>query len=206
MGSRGPRKPRSSNSNKGKRQGKEEDFQQVARLVDSLSSILPILKRRLVTAVVIGTNGSGVIPATNICTSATVSGYPDFASFAGVYGLYRVRAFKISLFPVLKVNTTAANAPAFVVFAPFRGGVQPSTINQMIESPDAKYMSGFDKGSAAVAYKGDIDAHLWTATNAAIPTDQAFGIVCVGSSTPATSSTNTWYCLIEAVVEFRVTG
>lgn len=191
---------------KGKPKGNKKDYQQTLALVDRLGSMQLKLFRRLANGLSLGTNGAGVIPLSSLTSSANVNAYPDFSSIASLYTAYRVHAFKCSFFPVLKVNTTAVNAPPYVVVAPFRGGLAPTSLQQLQESPDASSFSGYDRAVATVNYNGDNDAHLWTPTNAAVASSESFGLVVAGSSMLATSSTNTFYVYIEVVVEFRVTG
>lgn len=208
MGSRqlSNNKSRGRKPNAKKPAGKKKDMAETVALFDRFSGMHQRTFRRLANAVTVGTNGAGVIPLSLLASSANVNGYPDFTSASNLYTLYRVHAFKLTFWPVLKVNTTAVNAPAYVVTAPFRAGLAPTTIQQLQESPDSVSMSGYDKCLATVNWKGDPDAHLWTATNSAIASAEAFGMAIAGSSVLATSSTNTWYVYIEALVEFSMTG
>jgi len=186
--------------------GKKKDFQQTLALVDRLGSMQLKLFRRLVGSTAVSTNAGGLIPITTIASSVNVNAYGDFSGLAGLYNSYRVHAFKLTFWPVYKVNTTAVTSPVFVACAPFRGGLTPTTMQQLQESPDCAYMSGYDRGVSTVNYNGDNDAHLWTPTNAAVTSSETFGLAICGSTIAATASTQVWYIQIEAVVEFRVTG
>jgi hypothetical protein len=175
-------------------------------MFDRVSGMQQTVFRRLANAVTIGTNGAGVVALATLASSVNVNAYPDFSSFASLYTSYRVHAIKCTFYPVLRVNTTAVNAPAYLVVAPFRGGLAPTTIQQLQESPDAVSLSGYARGKAMVNFIGDNDAHLWTPTSGAVTASESFGLVIAGSSVLATASTNTFYVFIEAVLEFRVSG
>ncbi len=195
-----------SNQGMNGNQSKSKDYATVLSLVNRLSSIEPSLFRRICTAVTVTTNGSGVIPVTLLCNTATVTGYSDFSSVANLYQQYRVHAFKVAFFPVIRVNTTAVTPPPYCAVAPFRAGLVPSGIAVLQASPDCLHISGYDKGVATVSFVGDNDAHLWTPINAAVPATEDYGLYICGSSLTATASTNVWYAFVEAVIEFRTTG
>ncbi len=205
----GSRKPSSKRalapSNKGSH-SKSRDYASVLTLVDRLSSIQPAFFRRLVTAAIITTNGSGVLPVTLLCNTATVTGYPDFSSVVQLYQQYRVHAFKATFFPFQKVNTTALTSPAYAAVAPFRGGLTPAGLGTLVASPDCLHIGGYNSGIATVSFVGDNDAHLWTPTNAAVSATEDYGLYLCGTSVAASANTNVWYVLIEAVIEFRTTG
>ena len=207
MGSRQriPAATRKSGKPKGVSSSKK-DFDQVMKLVDKFTGMGQRYMRRLATATSLATNGSGVVPLSTLATTNAVNTYPDFSSLASLYTAYRVHALKLSFFPCYRVNTTAILPPVYVASCPFRGGLAPSTIGTIQESPDFKAFGGYDKAIVTVNYNGDNDAHLWTPTNAAVTASEAFGVVICGSSLTGTASTIFWYVQVEAIVEFMVTG
>ena len=201
--------PVGSKSRKGKKSAapsESRDFNSVMALVNRFTGMGQRYFRRLATATSLATNGSGVVPLSTLATTNAVNTYPDFSSLASLYTSYRVHALKLSFFPCYRVNTTAILPPVYVASCPFRGGLAPSTIGQIQESPDSKSFGGYDKAIVTVNFEGDNDAHLWTPTNAAVTASEAFGVVICGSSLTGTASTIFWYVYVEAVVEFMVTG
>lgn len=162
--------------------------------------------RLIQTNFAVQTNVGGTLSATSIAGSNQVqSSCPDFAQYAGLYVQYRVRAMKVTLSPCFVVNTTTVTVPASVAVGEFRGGLGGATYSSLRQSPSGRILSGYKRYVVSCDWDGDIDAHLWSPTTAAITTAESFGLTIAGMATPSTANTYVYSCDVEYAVEFRNT-
>jgi len=141
-----------------------------------------------------------------LANAASVSSTPDFSSMAVVYTTYRVKAIRVDLYPVNKVNTTSFVAPAVVAVFPSFANTVPTTFQQALDCTGLKLTSGYEKCTVMTSWKGDPDAHLWTGTGSAIGNNEQFLISCIGTSHPATVSLTVFRVIPQYLVEFRIAG
>jgi len=152
----------------------------------------------------ISTGAGGTIAAVQVCGSGQAqSSCPDFASFANLFALYRVRAMRVQLKPFYVCNTTSIVVPASVAIGEFRGGLGGATYNSLRQSPTGKIYSGYKSAMLSCDWDKDPDAHLWSATTAAVPTLETYGFTACGNSIASSTNTYVWSVDVDYIVEFR---
>jgi len=157
----------------------------------------------------VSTNGAGVIPATTMIATGSVTSCADWASCAAMYSSYRVRAIRVIALPAFVANTTAVTVPALIYVVPYYGGVIPSTISGFADTSGAIAVSGYKSMKKSVDFLTlnlDADSHLWTPTNTSITASEQFGIACMGTTTASTVSTLVWKTTYWFEVEFKIMG
>jgi len=172
----------------------------------SLGNKLQIFERRIAVRFSISTDGTGRIPITTLASSASVSGLADFTLLAGLYLAYRVKAMKATWSPVFAANVAGiAPSPALLASASFTSGLAPTTYAQTLDSSSLKLHSGYaERSTAVIDWNGQLDAKLWTPTNAAVAAAESYGVFVVSDSSATVSQLSTLYfCgVAEYAVEF----
>lgn len=179
----------------------------VSRDFKLASSVNRIFSKRIVGTNVVTSNGSGLIVATTMASSNSVTSVGDFGSVAAIYSNYRVKAMRLTAKPFYKVNTTAVVVSPMIAVIPFRSGLVPTTFANFTESSECRYCSGYEGYVFETSNKGYPDGKLWHPTNAVISSADSYGIAVMGQNYVAgTASTNVWYLSVEYLIEFSVEG
>ncbi len=113
----------------------------------------------------------------------------------------------IKALPFYVVNTTTITVPALVWVVPAYGGLYPSSAAGFADSSGVQFVSGYKPFTATVnRLKGDkdLDSHLWTPTNATIPTTEQFGLYYMGMAVACTANTPVWRYTTYFDVEFKI--
>ncbi len=173
------------------------------------NSATRIFTKRIVTEVTLSANGAGLIPATTLASTNSVSVLGDFSSVAAIYSNYRVKAIRLTCNPYYPVPAWTGAAfitvSPLIVVVPFRSGLVPSTYVGFSESSEAKYASGYKGGVFTTTNKGYPDGHLWHPTNAVITSADSYGLAAMGQNLIAgTASVPVWAVNVEYLVEFSV--
>ncbi len=169
------------------------------------NSALRLFTKRIVISGALASSGAGLIPASNLATTSSVTAAGDFSTLASVYSNYRVRAIRVSCKPFYKVNTTATVVSPQIAVIPFRSGLVPTTYAGFQESSEVKYASGYEPLTISTSNAGYPDGKLWYPTNTSIAAADSYGIAAMGQQTIAgTATTNVWWFTVEYLVEFTV--
>jgi len=187
----------------------KELLSRMGRILDNLNAGATIVVRRMTTSYTLSTNGSGAVSIGTLCSSGSVNGYTDFASMAGLYAAYRVKGFRVRLFPVLPfIVAGVAPPPALVAVATFTSGLSTSTYANVIDSAESRFFTGFKPVTLACDWSRLNDAQLWTPNNAAVPSSENYGLYYIGATgNPAAQvSTVYWQVVVEAEVEWITAG
>lgn len=179
----------------------------VRREFELASSVLRTFTKRIVTSSYLNSNGSGLVPATTLCSTNSVSVLGDFSAVAGIYSNYRVKAIMVKAKPFypIPLPSAAAFVTPLIAVIPFRSGLVPTTWPGFIESSEVKYFSGYKEMSFSTSYKGYPDGKLWHPTNAVISSADSYGIACMGQNlVSGTVNLNIWCYVVEYLVEFSV--
>lgn len=205
-------RPRASRKTKKTKKGKpQSEAMQVERLWKTIHQTKRNLKRWLNgSESSLSTNGSGVVPLTTLANSASITSCPDWASLATLYTAYRCHAIRVELIPYYPVpvynGTVIVTVPSLICVFPWMSNNVPTTLGQALDVVGCRTKSGYERLLISNTYKGDPDAHLWTATTGAIGGGEQFGISCIGTSTACTASNFVWKILVNYLVEFRMVG
>lgn len=198
---------------RGARDGPSRREKQTNVRMDNLSSNTVVVRRRIVAVGVIATSGAGFIPLTSITTDQARTVGTDFSSMAARYTQWRVRAVRQRLYPIVD-STTAVTAgggvvtphPTAIAFASYREGLGYASFASVCTGTDARIFQGREK---CIEYSADWsnnpDAHLWSATNAAIPTANVYGFQFIDTGVaPASAVSTTYYrAVYDWDVEFQ---
>ncbi len=158
----------------------------------------------------IATGAGGTVALTTVANAATISGLSDFSSLANLYTAYRCKAIRARAFPYLPVpvytGAAVTTMPAVVAIYPWTTNNVPTTFAQAQDVSGVIMASGYKGWTCMNSWKGDPDAHLWTATGSAIGSNEQFGISCVGTALASTATTTVYRVLVDYLVEFRMAG
>jgi hypothetical protein len=152
----------------------------------------------------ISTSAGGTVAVGTICASTLVSSTPDFASCAGIYQLYRVRAMVIECFPNYLVNTTAVTLPPFLVVSPHFNGNSVISLQGHLDASGSKKVVANKPWTMTTAWAGDPEAHFWTPVSAAVPAAEGYGITVIGSAQTSTVSLAIMRTVVNYIVEFKM--
>jgi len=181
----------------------------ISRILDNLNAGATIVVRRMTTSYTISSNGSGVFPIGTLCSSGSVNGYTDFASMAGLYAAYRVKGFRVRIWPVLPfVVAGVAPPPALLAVATFTSGLSTSTYPNVIDSAESRFFTGFKPVTLTCDWSKLNDAQLWTPNNAAVPSSENYGLYYIQATGGPVSQLSTVYfqVVVEAEVEWITAG
>jgi hypothetical protein len=182
----------------------EADMRAGHARMDNESAAFITIRRRLVTTSTLSTSAGGFITANNVTTDSA-RGTADFASFQGRYLQFRVRAMRIRLVPLVDVTTALVSGtgavtphPTCLAFAAYRGGNTYTSYSSVLTGASGKFFNGRERVIEYIAdWKNNPDAKLWCDTNAAIPTEQRFGIQFQDTgSAPASSASTPYYRVV----------
>ncbi len=193
-----------------KRQNGNEQ-QMVARLYKNVQLKKTVYTRWMSgTEATISTSAGGVVALATVANAAVVNTLADFASVAALYTAYRCKAIRVEIFPHITApvynGAAAITKPPVVAFYPWTSNSVPTTFAQALDCPGLKTLSGYQKGTISTSWMGDPDAHLWTATSAAIGSNEQFGVSCIGGGSAVTASAPVFQVIPHYLVEFRMTG
>lgn len=187
----------------------KEVMVRMGRILDNLNAGATIVSRRMTTSFTISTNGAGSVPIGTLCSSGSVNGYTDFAAMQGLYAAYRVKGFRVRIWPVLPfVVAGVAPPPALIAVATFTSGLSTSTYPNVIDSAESRFFTGFRPATFACDWKDLKDAQLWTPNNAAVPSTENFGLYYIQAPSGPVSQLSTVYfqVVVEADVEWITSG
>jgi hypothetical protein len=190
--------------------GKSED-QTVTRLYKNIHQSKVIYERWVAgTEASIATGAGGTVALTTVANAAIISSTSDFASIAVLYTAYRCKAIRVEIFPANVApyynGTTNIQMPAAVAFYPWTSNNVPTTFQQALDVTGLKLLSGYKQGVIQTSWRGDPDAHLWTATGSAIGSSEQFGISCIGTGLTATATATVYRVFPMYLVQFRMAG
>lgn len=180
--------------------------------MDNISSQRTIVVRKLCSIGTVSTAATGYIAAAQIDSDGArgVNGWSDFQAR---YLQFRVKAIRVRLFPLVDVNTavTAGGGavtphPGPICFAKFMEGLGYANIAALVDGQERMVYTGCEKVMTyGVDWTNVPEAHLWSATNAAMPSAQRFGIQYQDfANGPASAVTTVYYrILTEYLVEFQ---
>lgn len=192
---------------KGGSDGVKAERARVDRLVDNTSLDTRILRRRLTTIGTLATNGSGFIAAKQY-HSGNVTGTNGWSGIAGRWLECRVRALRVRIFPMANMNYANGTVvpPTMLICADIKGGVGFANAAARADGANLRVFRGYEVMDLTADWDGYPDAHLWTPTNTAPPTDITFGFEISDTAiAPASAATTTYYRVLEEyVVEFRL--
>lgn len=202
---------RTQNKKKGRSRSSNAEQQQITlRAFGKVNTRQHTLVRRMASAeFTISTTAGGIISSQSIGASTNAyTNCPDFASAAGMYQLYRVRAIKVQLFPLWPIpvwnGASITTAPAYACVSPFYSNFGVTSLQGHLDATDMKLISGYKGGTFTTQYKGDPEAHFWTPVNTAVPAGESFGLVMQGTSTASTASIVIWRAVGWYLVEFKM--
>jgi len=178
----------------------------IAKLLREINTSYAIFERRLAVAVSVSTDGTGRVAIGTLASSASVSGLTDFTKLAGLFLAYRVKGMQTTLNPTFRSNVAGvAPSPSTLVTFGFIGGLAAANYQDAIDSNDFKIHYGYAQAiRAAIDWTNNTDAHLWTPTNVAVSSGEAYGLAIVEDSTATVSQISTKYYsgVTEYIVEF----
>jgi len=172
----------------------------VNRHMDNLKAKEATFTERVTLPTTLSTSAGGFIPATQI-TSDGCRGATEWASFAARYTQFRVKSMRIRLIPIVDA-TTAVTAgggavtphPTGLCFAQYAEGLGYGNYAGVYAGAGAKLFNGSERIiEYAFDWRGNPDAKLFSATNAAIPTSQIFGVQFQDSGVAPASAVSTVY-------------
>jgi len=192
---------RNKKSSRGRRNGK---------IHRSLGAGDMIVKRMTLPSLALSTNGSGVIPVTNI-TAAQVQSTPasEWASFAARYQQFRVRSVCIIVDPIWVSSAgpavTGANGATQLYVGDFIGSSTPGSAAQVLSDERCRIFSTAKPFRFCSTWAINPNARLWNPTSAALPTANSFGITLASSTINALVPDSTDYMMyvVEWIVELR---
>ncbi len=159
----------------------------------------------------IATGAGGTISTVTLCGSQNASALcADFASCANLYTQYRVVGMIVEMYPYLRVNTTAKEVTPCSCVCMFSGGLGATTFAGALDTSGSRLISGYSAGTFTVNYgdiaTGDRDAQLWTPTNTAVTSTEAYGLQLIDNGAALTASTNVWRYISWYLIEFRTSA
>jgi hypothetical protein len=180
--------------------------------MDNLSANETSIVRRIAVAGTVSTAGTGFIAAGFVTSDQARSLGSDFASFAARYTQFRVRAVRMRMYPLVDANTavTAGGGavtphPTAIAMAAYKSNLSYGTYSSVCTGNNAKIFQGRERCiEYSIDWSNYPDAKFWSASNAAIPTDQVYGFQYQDSGTaPASAVSTTYYrTVLDWIVEF----
>lgn len=189
------------------------DQRLIRATMDNSSSQEVIVTRKLTSIGVISTGAGGYITASQINSDGARS-TNGFSSFSSRYLQFRVRAISVTWIPLVD-STTALTVgggavtphPAGIFFAKYQEGLGYGSASAIADGQERVLFNGRE---TFIKYSVDWtlvpEAKLWSATNAAIPTAQQFGIQYQDfGNGPASAATTVYFrSVTEYLVEFQI--
>jgi len=172
----------------------------VDRKMDNLNAAGKVFTKRLTLQSVLATSAGGFIPATQI-TSDGCRGALEWGSEAARFTQFRVKAIRVRLIPIVD-QTTAVTVgggavtphPTGLCFAQYGEGLGYANYAGVYAGAGSKLFNGSEKIiEYAFDWRSFPDAKLFSATNAAIPTSQIFGVQFQDSGVAPASAVSTTY-------------
>jgi len=191
---------RTARQKKGSKDGPQRHRAQVARVMDNLSSAQRTVRRKVTLLTTLSTNGAGFIPATQV-TSDGARGATDWGSEAALFLQFRVRAIRVILVPIVDM-TTAVSAgggavtphPTCIQFAEYGEGLGYANALALTSGASRKVFNGKENIiEYSVDWSAYPEAKLFSATNAAIPTAQVYGMQFQDTGAAPASAVSTVY-------------
>ena len=199
-------------NNRTRQRNKDSSLSRDARVQRQLNNVVDqdlVIHRKLAVASTYASDGSGVMASLawhsgNIQGSAT-----GYSAMASVWGEYRCKSMRVTLFPVYSVNTTAPILPPPVIgSASYVGAEVYSSYSALVDGMNSRNHGPYKPIVATTDASANPNAKLWTqVTTGAIETDRRIGVQFRGTGLlAATPSTTFFIVIVEWLVQWRMSA
>jgi len=165
-----------------------------------------IFRRTLCSVGVISTTALGFVGVVNAASSGNATSAVNWSSYEAVALEYRVLAVEVEIMPIVNSQTTPTTpAPTLLAVCAFSSDDLPTTFGQVAQGPGGKTKNALRPIRFAASAKSFPNASLWTASAAAVPTANLFGVMIAdpGSVPASTASIPYFRVVVRYAVEFR---